>query len=93
MFLLIKLKMRWNTLLLGRDDVIISGNIDRYLHVCVFVVEMIDILNTESINLDPEVLQNTNDYIVSRIPVGTTHQENNGASSGVEPASPLRNLT
>ena len=34
---------------------------------------MIDILNTESINLDPEVLQNTNDYIVSRIPVGTTH--------------------
>ena len=93
MFLLIKLKMRWNTLLLGRDDVIISGNIDRYLHVFVFVVEMIDILNTESINLDPEVLQNTNDYIVSRIPVGTTHQENNGASSGVEPASPLRNLT
>ena len=73
MFLLIKLKMRWNTLLLGRDDVIISGNIDRYLHVFVFVVEMIDILNTESINLDPEVLQNTNDYIVSRIPVGTTH--------------------
>ena len=93
MFLLIKLKMRWNTLLLGRDDVIISGNIDRYLHVYVFVVEMIDILNTESINLDPEVLQNTNDYIVSRIPVGTTHQENNGASSGVEQASPLRNLT
>ena len=73
MFLLIKLKMRWNTLLLGRDDVIISGNIDRYLHVFVFVVEMIDILNTESINLDPEVLQNTNDYIVSSIPVGTTH--------------------
>ena len=70
--------MRWNTLLLGRDDVIISGNIDRYLNVFVFVVEMIDILNTESINLDPEVLQNTNDYIVSRIPVGT-HQENNGA--------------
>ena len=92
MFLLIKLKMRWNTLLLGRDDVIISGNIDRYLQVYVFV-EMIDILNTESINLDPEVLQNTNDYIVSRIPVGTTHQENNGASSVVEPASPLRNLT
>ena len=73
MFLLIKLKMRWNTLLLGRDDVIISGNIDRYLHVYVFVVEMIDILDTESINLDPEVLQNTNDYIVSRIPVGTTY--------------------
>ena len=41
---------------------------------------MIDILDTESINLDPEVLQNTNDYIVSRIPVGT-HQENNGAVS------------
>ena len=56
-------------------------------------MEMIDILDTESINLDPEVLQNTNDYIVSRIPVGTTHQENNGASSVVEPASPLRNLT
>ena len=72
MFLLMKLKMRWNTLLLGRDDVIISGNIDRYLQVYVFV-EMIDILNTESINLDPEVLQNTNDYIVSSIPVGTTH--------------------
>ena len=79
MFLLIKLKMIWNTLLLGRNDVIISGNIDRYLNVYVFVVEMIDILDTESINLDPEVLQNTNDYIVSRIPVGTTHQENNGA--------------
>ena len=88
MFLLIKLKMIWNTLLLGRNDVIISGNIDRYLNVYVFVVEMIDILDTESINLDPEVLQNTNDYIVSRIPVGTTHQENNGASSGVAQADP-----
>ena len=46
----------------------------RYMYKYVlYIVEMIDILNTESINLDPEVLQNTNDYIVSRIPVGTTH--------------------